>query len=645
MFNSKRVLLLFALFHSALYFKVAAQGRVNTEYDNATGKGTIAVTLEEGEGPFRYLISKGQIPTMEELFSQLDKTLQLTEQRVTPQTFLPADIKSNSYTFNDLDAGTYYIKVWDASNRVLLNNVKANVSAMLKLAKSTNITLQQNQVSATASERWGGAITMIEGGFQATEKDQQWFHLQIGESIPHCFIAAQPATRKEITSQPSAITVGVLFEEGKIHVMANGKSQFSNRARENEEFSWGFDKGNVILKQGEEVLFNKALKRLLPESKPSTVYNLAVNFASKGSIGFTPMQPVNTNPITPQITHGNCNGNVTSVNIVQNTVSHISNLKYKLYNSSGGIVGQSSGSTSNQVFNNLTPGDYRLDYSYTANWFWGTQQVNTSKTLTVGVYPKWNALVGPVTTSGNAVTCTSSSFSMHAKADARNYLPQYHEGWIDFKTLYAAQSSISAWILGGKQGNPSAINNANYPVRMYKNSLFTLVEDHDGNPGTYFKTINNKFRLKRTAAGEVSLYSGTSTTPVFTKSGYSTDFYLGIGMNSKNDGFFNVLTSYGCTGQKTFVRPRKKLDGGYYSTQQGKLYVQYKEEYNTSNLSFKVYNELNQEQTISIAPVHFRGYGENGIEFDFSTLPSGNKYYVLEITNPKNEKWYLRFMN
>lgn len=98
------------------------------------------------------------------------------------------------------------------------------------------------------------------------------------------------------------------------------------------------------------------------------------------------------------------------------------------------------------------------------------------------------------------------------------------------------------------------------------------------------------------------------------------------------------------TNSKIFVRLQKKLDGSFYKTINGKLYVQYKEEYNTNTLTFKVYNELNREEVISTAPIHFRGYGENGIEFDFSNLPV-KKYYVLEIINPKDEKWYLRFFH
>lgn len=102
-----------------------------------------------------------------------------------------------------------------------------------------------------------------------------------------------------------------------------------------------------------------------------------------------------------------------------------------------------------------------------------------------------------------------------------------------------------------------------------------------------------------------------------------------------------------------------KLDGGYFQISNGKLLFKYDEEYNDADqkLNFTVYNA---DRTAIISSATFPSsmlsslltvYGDNRFELNLAncavsnTGNLGNGFFVLEVTNEKNEKFFLRFKN
>ncbi|TND10239.1 MAG: hypothetical protein FD123_487 [Bacteroidetes bacterium] len=103
---------------------------------------------------------------------------------------------------------------------------------------------------------------------------------------------------------------------------------------------------------------------------------------------------------------------------------------------------------------------------------------------------------------------------------------------------------------------------------------------------------------------------------------------------------------------------RRKLDGGYFFVTNGNLYFRYDEEYNDTDgkLTFNVYksDDHSLESSSTIVPSTVTpaiSYGDNHCFLNCfhcqftsaGSLTSG--YYILEVINEKNEKWYLRFKN
>jgi len=101
-----------------------------------------------------------------------------------------------------------------------------------------------------------------------------------------------------------------------------------------------------------------------------------------------------------------------------------------------------------------------------------------------------------------------------------------------------------------------------------------------------------------------------------------------------------------------YAELKRKLDGGYFIVPKGTLYFKFDDEYNSGSphLTYQLYNGSRQDLSaslISYDPVSSNPvtiYGDNRFGLDMSTsggaLSSG--YYVLEVTNEKSEKRYLR---
>ena len=589
---------------------------------------------------------------MQQLYGELDALLKLSQQGVQPDDFLPADVNASTYAFNDLPTGTYYINVSDALGSQLIDNRKVEVAPTLPLFQSVDVIANGNELVGNGLGEWGTSYAVIGSGFEVTDQTSNLFEVEIDPNPYIYFVAAQANSVGAVAAKPFHLPVGLYVENDVAQLIVDGQAIASTNVTGGDKVKWGFDHGLVVLEHNGNPILKDPLNpdlanNLSTSPTPPTAYNLVVSFYGPGKLGFLPQQPLNTNPINASVMHGMCGGGAGSINITENPFWPVTGLSYIVRNDAGGVVAQQTAAPFAQSLTNLTPGDYELEYTYIQNWWWGSQQVVRKKKLTVGVAAAWNPATIGMNISGNSIRSNLShpGSSPDSRADAMNQLPAGQSGWIDFQIGYAGLQPPSRYRMGGEQGLNVAMNPQRFPVDMVKASFFTLVEDYDGNPATYFITINNRFRLRRDLGGNLSLYNGNNQNPVFNISGYNADYYLNAALSSENDGFYNVLTSYGCVMPITFVRAQRELDGSFYQTDQdGKLYVQYREEYNHNNFHFRVYDDHNdfQGNELTFPPQNFSGYGDNGVELDFNSLPA-NEFYVLEIINPKKEKWYLRF--
>ena len=144
----------------------------------------------------------------------------------------------------------------------------------------------------------------------------------------------------------------------------------------------------------------------------------------------------------------------------------------------------------------------------------------------------------------------------------------------------------------------------------------------------------------------VSLGAGTTLTV----SPYSSVIYKVEATNANGCVGFDTIIIQG----PNYAVFKKKLDGGFYETPDSKLYFKFDGEYIDENLTFKIQKfdqsivnacaikRLKQDMTMESA---VKNYGDNRYMIDFSNnciLAQGD-FYTIEVTNEKEEKFYLRF--
>jgi flagellar assembly factor FliW len=118
-----------------------------------------------------------------------------------------------------------------------------------------------------------------------------------------------------------------------------------------------------------------------------------------------------------------------------------------------------------------------------------------------------------------------------------------------------------------------------------------------------------------------------------------------------------VTDNNGCTdadetvvssGQRQFAILKKKMNGGFFLSQNNKLYFKFDGEYvSGTGVNYTVLDETNAAVTGSTSLTNLATssnawqYGDNRYELDITSLSTGQ--YTLEVSNEKNERFYLRF--
>src|SRR5690606_11493654 len=181
-----------------------------------------------------------------------------------------------------------------------------------------------------------------------------------------------------------------------------------------------------------------------------------------------------------------------------------------------------------------------------------------------------------------------------------------------------------------------------------------VVEDGNiiPNSGSWYNT-NTVFKLDyNQTSGEVSYYKGsyphydwhTLTSYSSTVSSQPNKLMFDAALSENNKEVIRINTSFGCPSPGYPILKRK-LDAGFFATVKQNLFFQYDEEYNVSgNLTAKIYNPDRTE--VSSVPVQtITKVGNNYYQMNLSSLGlTASEFYVLEVTNSKNEKFLLRFL-
>gem|GEM_PF-5924575 len=185
--------------------------------------------------------------------------------------------------------------------------------------------------------------------------------------------------------------------------------------------------------------------------------------------------------------------------------------------------------------------------------------------------------------------------------------------------------------------------------------LFNFSSFHCIPPGNLLierKYSNNSYEFSN-AYETSNLANGTNVLNTFTSSvssglintNYSTTIpdgtnYLYLKLTEPGSEVRNLVTSMGCHFTNSYNVVTPELESDFRNTLFDHLFFQYTGEYNKGKLNFNLYDIHNVEQTSFNLNYNMKDNGDNRYILDLSSLQNG--YYILKVTNEKNEDYFLR---
>lgn len=276
-----------------------------------------------------------------------------------------------------------------------------------------------------------------------------------------------------------------------------------------------------------------------------------------------------------------------------------------------------------------------------------------SATFEVGTGLEWLNIFGNMLPdNANHTLKKTGANGWNGGVASGNLLPSNTDGWAEFKVGGNNRDVEYIFGLTDVSSSVSDYKQLNYAVYLaVRGTATTSVISYgimeNGQPSIVLGifSIGDVFRVERKGVSIIYSRNGRA---------FYTTIANARAKNFKAEAFINKTTSYlincrcnfGCPG---IVKPtnvqygvlKKQLDGGYVQAVGNNLYFQYNEEYGTTGtVSYKIYDQSN---TVVLSNNNVtKQYGDNRYPVNVSGLTG---FYVLEVTNVKNEKWYLRFKN
>src|SRR3989338_13869 len=245
------------------------------------------------------------------------------------------------------------------------------------------------------------------------------------------------------------------------------------------------------------------------------------------------------------------------------------------------------------------------------------------------VYYQYRSLVRPRIWFDDEYTITEADITMYGSdhstlggSNASKFI-QVTADWNENLVTWNAQPSTSTSITENIAATSSSTENKTVDILAFVEEWQT---DNSANFGLSFQMQNtSNYKHKQ-----------VFHSPVATSASNRPDIEFTLDLLTGLEAFCN----------QPYIKLERKLTGLKYTSKYGKIYFAYDNEYasDSSNLSYSIFSVENR-----ISPVISSGtsalslvYGYNNIELRVSSLTTG-EIYILEVTNDRGEKWFLRF--
>jgi len=615
-------------------------------FDEGKNEGSIVVDAPDGNLPYTYLLGYNELPEMSLIWNALKDSY-----GGSSIDFQRGRVNSTSFEFNSLSSGRYFVGVYDNNGQKILGE-DIYVGPNSKLYESVNITESESDLSVTPGYSKGFATMLA----LIKKNNTGGFEFEISNYNDDVLIGFN----KEFDTIPY---VDSLFEyaikvekSGIVKLFKSGVEVWAGASKLNDRLSLIKQNGKIIFIQSNKTYVelgtynnldgNYKIEAVLKESSSFLSKPLFINYVKPD-----PIKIKMSSPLCPEK-----EGEV--IITFPPTDFKYQNYNYIITNLITGD--QFSGSSIAPLIVTLPIGSYSItsSYSYLSGGVWSSVFVSTQH-FSVGHTVDWTNFVNisPISSTLNSIQPTN--INNLGTAISYNESVSSTTNWVEF--------------------NWSGPFNNIPPYLVYSNTWVELSLKNDLlSPLTKARVYNPGYGL---ISGFVNVSNGSSSInfiahneePVrieFTTSSLGVTDNFKISHNGSNwtetvtpsiAGTFKIfselkgkvilkdaITSFcGANYVYNYADLTKKLDGGYYLSRKGFVKFIYTEEYKDldGNLTYQVFNSDNQEVVSSTLLSQTVGFGDNRYTLDFSclsTLSLSNGFYVLKVTNEKNESFYLR---
>lgn len=631
---------------------------VSYTYNSTTQVGQIVSRINPISGigitsPYHYMVSQKELPVYSTYYRTMKDSL--FGGVLDSAKFFQGNVSATSFTHNDLPAGNYFVGVYDSKGKRIYNNTLAlnplsaesntgtsRFDNTFTCAQNSSTFITDNYLSEedswaelvyypmnTTNQSYFGLMS-TSSSLTAATNIQYGFNINAGS----IYLIQAGVVGTTAYAVKESNEVKLLKNDGSLEFWVDGVL----RGTSTLPTTFTYKTGMAMTKWGMQTVFKPfGLKKKQLKRKITTELGSCLGSFGKVSVTLLPIS-------TPAYT--------------------MSNFNVTLKNASNVLQTLDAGSTSTSYsFSNLVPGTYTVTTTYTLS-VGGNQTIIDIVYVDSKLSWDYHNETSYSDVDRSLLKVSNSPAQQFGNSTSTNKIVS-GSNYIDFKLKlppFWQNNSVSHSVTWS---NPLSVVIPVTPtisgIRFAKTyvgpSSTYLITKQDGTPIMNFSP-NDKFRFIYNAATNTeSLYrilpdgslGSVIYGPISIAAATNITAYPGT-HHKLYRGFTDLSTNIPCSIPNIYAKLERQLTGTKYKVYLNKFYFFYDEEYaSTASLSYKVYDKNNtvvlststQVLTQTVGAVN-REYGDNRYSLDVNSIDPGA--YILEVTNEKGEKFYLRFV-
>ena len=606
--------------------------------------------------PYYYMVSTDSIPDLADLYTYFNDSV--FAGNLDSTDFYSFGDSSTSYVRSDLPYGRYYVSVFDADGDRLFDEVE-QLQGEFEFDAGGNISADGTELSASQANSIG-AIQIY-----TFEENNAEARLQITDADPggdqfFGFMASDDSL-----SGIADIIYGFKILQDTLYTIEDGSVHVSTHAITDDS------ELRISILDDTLRLFADGSELFKEETDSTYEYKMGIGL-QYDAVAFLEYGLLKKKyRFNSKVQHLTCDGQSAQIKynarLFGDNVLNNHTVNYTITHESGTYTSNTANSLSLETLTDadwgpggLIPGAYTFQCEIVIS---GGANIVFSEVVYLGYGTDWATISANYAITGDpiSVEVSGSSETEYEMARSSNQMKYNEEGWIQFKvdsdvlfgrnlfrfsTMNLDQQPISggATVLLNEEfmsffkGSTSTIN-----ALAYSPSGLNVFYAPSADPEILLKfdtsTINYSY-------GEIDVYMNGQYKATIPR-GNSTILSRCNSLRN-NDGFKDVVSSFGCpVAENMYAHPKSKMDGYYHKMQEGLIKVVYDQEYDAADLEFNIYDVGDQlikteADFAAISTTH----GKNYITIDVSDAECiGEGIFYLELINSKKEKTYVRFSN